>query len=175
VLGVAHSQVRRFEIGDTRDPSVEFVAACCAVVGLDLGVRAFPAGDPIRDRGHVALLERLRTRLAPELHWRTEVPLPMPGDLRAWDAEVSTLGWRLLIDAETVVTDGQHLERRVALKARDSGMGHVALLVADTRANRRALELLRPGLRELFPLDTRELLRALGAGRDPGAGGIIVI
>ena len=174
-VGVAHSQVRRFEVGQTEDPSIEFIAACCAVVGLDLGLRAFPAGDSMRDRAHVALLDRLRVRIAPNLRWRVEVPLPIPGDLRAWDAEVAGVGWRVRIDAETAIADGQLLERRLALKARDSGPGHILLLVADTRANRRAIALLRPGLGDLLPLDTRPVLRALGAGLDPGAGGIVVI
>ena len=129
----------------------------------------------MRDRAHVALLERLRVRLAPGLRWRVEVPLAIPGDLRAWDAEVAGVGWRMRIDAETAIADGQLLERRLALKGRDSGPGHVVLLVADTRANRQAIQLLRPGLRDLLRLDTRAVLRALGAGLDPGAGGIVVI
>ena len=49
------------------------------------------------------------------------------------------------------------------------------LLVADTRANRAAMAVLRPGLRRLLALDTRELLAALSAGRDPGSGGIVIL
>jgi transcriptional regulator with XRE-family HTH domain len=174
-VGASHSEVRRFEIGETADPSLDFVAACCAAVGLELGVRAYPAGDPIRDRAHLELLERLRRRLHPSLGWRTEVPLPIPGDLRAWDAEVRGGTWRAWVDAETVVPDGQALERRLALKARDAARGHLILLIADTRVNRAAMTILRPGWRELLPLDTRELLSALSAGRDPGSGGIVIL
>jgi len=174
-VGASHSEVRRFEIGETAAPSLEFMAACCAVVGLELGLRAYPAGDPIRDRAHIALLERFRARLHPSLSWRTEVPLPLGGDLRAWDAEAAGTGWRARVEAETAITDGQALERRLALKVRDSGPGHVILVVADTRANREALVTLREGLRRLLPLDTRQLLGALAAGRDPGAGGIVIL
>jgi transcriptional regulator with XRE-family HTH domain len=174
-VGVSHTHVRRFERGELREPTAEFMAASCAVVGLDLAIRAYPAGNGLRDRAQVALLERFRLRLHPTLEWRTEVPLDIPGDLRAWDAETGRGGWSVRIDAETAVRDGQRLERSLALKARDSGPGHVVLLVSDTRTNRASLALIREGLRALLPLDTRAMLSALGAGRDPGAGGVVIL
>jgi transcriptional regulator with XRE-family HTH domain len=174
-LDVSHTQVRRFERGELREPTAEFMSASCAVVGLDLALRAYPAGTPLRDRAQLALLERFRPRLHPGLAWRTEVPLPIPGDLRAWDAETGRDDWRVRVDAETAVRDGQRLERSITLKARDGGPGHVVLLVSDTRANRAALAVIREGLRELLPLDTRAVLAALGAGRSPGAGGVVFL
>jgi hypothetical protein len=145
---------------------------------LDLSIRVYPAGDPIRDRAQLALLERLRVRLHPSLRWRTEVPLPIERDLRAWDGEIrgaAPEGWRARVEAETNITDGQALERRLTLKLRDDPGGHLILLVAETRANRRGLASLGPGLRELLPLGTREILAALGAGRDPGGSGIAIL
>ena len=174
-LGVSHTHVHRFERGELRQPSVEFVGASCAVVGLELGLRAYPAGGALRDRAQLALLERLRARLHPSLAWQTEVPFAIPGDQRAWDAQTGADEWIVNIDAETAIRDGQALERRLALKARDGGRGHVVLLIANTRANRAALALLRDGLRPLLPLDTRAVLAALGAGRDPGVGGIVIL
>jgi hypothetical protein len=155
-----------------------FVGAFCAVVGLELAVRAYPAGDPIRDRAQLGLLERIRSKLHPELRWRVEVPLPLDGDLRAWDAEVrGTVGpqWRVRFEAETNISDGQALERRLALKMRDDPAGHTVLLIADTRANRRAISRLREGLRGLLPLDARPILSALAGGRDPGGSGIVLL
>jgi hypothetical protein len=168
----------RFERGDVDRVSIAAIGSCCAVVGLDLSIRAYPAGDPIRDRAQLALLERLRARLDPGLRWRTEVPLPIDGDLRAWDAEI--LGerpspWRARVEAETRIADGQALERRLGLKARDDPDGHLILLVSDTRANRAALRALHPGLRDSFSLRTREILAALSVGQDPGSGGIVVL
>jgi hypothetical protein len=154
------------------------VGAWFAVIGLDLAMRAYPAGDPIRDRPQLALLERLRTRLHPGLRWRTEVPVPIEGDLRAWDADARGTNpgrWRLRIDAETHIGDGQALARRLSLKARDDPDGHVVLLVSATRMNRHALALIREGLRDLLPLDSRELLRRLASGEDPRQGGVIVL
>jgi hypothetical protein len=159
-------------------PDLEFLGAYCAVLGLDLALRAYPAGDPIRDRAQLALLERLRKRLHPSLRWRTEVPLPIDRDLRAWDAEVSgrqPRHWRARVEAETRISDGQALERRLTLKYRDDPGGHLILLVSDTRANRAALRSLREGLTELLPLNTRDLLAAMAAGRDPGASGIAIM
>ncbi len=154
------------------------VGAWCAVVGLDLTIRTYPAGDPIRDRAQLALIERFRRRLHPSIRWRTEVPIPLPGDLRAWDGEA--IGrmphpWRVRVEAETRLADGQALARRLGLKVRDDPGGHVVLVVSDTRANRLALGTIRAGSRELLPLGTREILKALAAGREPSGSGIVVL
>jgi hypothetical protein len=79
------------------------------------------------------------------------------------------------VEAETRLADGQALERRIALKIRDGGPGHVLLLVADTRGNRVALTTLREAHREQFPLDGRHVLQALREGRDPGASGVVIL
>ena len=176
--GASASQLLRFERGSLERVTIADVGAWCAVVGLDLAIRTYPAGDPIRDRAQLALLERLRVRLHPSLRWQTEVPLPIEGDLRAWDAEVRGRDpgpWRTRVEAETRISDGQALERRLALKLRDDTDGHLILLVADTRTNRRALAALRPGLRAMFPCSARDVLAALGAGREPPGGAILVM
>jgi hypothetical protein len=54
----------------------------------------------------------------------------------------------------------------------DPTVDHVVLLLADTPANRRAMALVRELLRSELPLDTRSVLRALEAGRSPGANGV---
>ena len=174
-VGMSHTQVARFERGDARASPIEFVSACCAVVGLELSLRTYPAGDALRDRAHAALLERLRRALHPTLGWRTEVPLARDGDLRAWDAEIRGLGWRAHVEAETRLADSQALERRLSLKHRDGGGGTLILLVADTRANRTALLTVRPAVRELLPLDARSILGALRAGTEPPENGIVVL
>jgi hypothetical protein len=101
--------------------------------------------------------------------------LPIERDLRAWDAEIRSRGWVMRVEAETRLTDGQALERRLALKIRDGGPGHVLLLVADTRLNRRVVATLRGVLRAQFPLDGRHVLRALRGGLDPGGSGIVML
>lgn len=176
--GAVHTQLWHFERGHLKRPDIGELGAWFSVLGLDLVLKAYPAGDPIRDRAQLALLERFRARLHPSLRWRTEVPLPIEGDLRAWDAEVrgrQPRPWRLRVEAETNAADGQALERKLTLKLRDDPDGHLVLLLADTRANRVALRVLRAGLRNLLPLDTRSILAALAAGHDPGASGIVIL
>jgi len=170
--GASHQQLMRFEAGELERVSIPEMGAWCGVVGLDLSLRAFPGGDPIRDVGQARLLERLRRELHASLRWRTEVPLPIAGDLRAWDAMISGDRWRLAVDAETVLNDIQVLERRLTLKQRDGGADHVLLLVAETPRNRRA-RAAAPASLAAFAGNPREVLAALREGRDPGASAVI--
>jgi hypothetical protein len=172
--GSSHQQLLRFERGQLTRASIEDVGAWCAAVGLDLGVRAFPAGDPLRDRAQLALLERLRAAVHPSLHWRTEVPLPIEGDLRAWDAVIQGDGWRARVEAETTLDDVQALTRRVSLKLRDDPGGRLILLVADTKRNRASLPALSVGTRELLPLRSRPILAAIRVGAEPPGNGIVM-
>src|SRR5439155_1077959 len=84
-----------------------------SAVARDIRMHAYPAGDPIRDAGQQRLLDRFRARLHTGLAVRTEVPLPIESDLRAWDAVVRGADWRRPAEAETVLDDIQALERRL--------------------------------------------------------------
>jgi hypothetical protein len=171
--GLSRSGVERIE-SRTRRSTVREYAAFGAVVGLDIRLRAYPAGDAIRDAGQVRLLERLRARLLPSLRWATEVALPIDGDPRAWDAPIRGDAWRIAVEAETVLDDIQQQEGRLALEQRDGAMDHVILLVADTRRNRRAL-VAAPAAFTTFSRDVRQVLRALGSGADPGTNAIVIL
>jgi transcriptional regulator with XRE-family HTH domain len=173
-LSVSREIVRRLERGDARAFSVDNLALVAAGLGLQLAVSLHPDGDPVRDRGHLALLARFRARVAPPLNWRVEVPMPIPGDRRSADAVISGGGGGLLVEAETHLHDIQALERRVAAKARDLAIARVVLLVADTRHNRHVLRL-HPELRTAFPLSARACLAAFDAGRLPQAGAVVIL
>ncbi len=173
--GMSHAQLGRIERGSNRDLTFGQAARAGTAVGLRLGARLYPDGDPVRDRAQLALLERFRARLPPGAIWTTEVPLPIPGDRRAWDACVVLRDRRAGCEAETRLADVQALERRLALKLRDGAVDLLILIVSDTAANRRVLALHREDLRSLLPLDGRDLLRSLGAGRLPEASGLLVI
>jgi hypothetical protein len=56
---------------------------------MRLGARAYPEGDATRDAGQARLLSRLQARLPAGGRLRIEVGLGIPGDVRAWDAEIS--------------------------------------------------------------------------------------
>jgi transcriptional regulator with XRE-family HTH domain len=171
--GLSRTGIERVESG-TRRSTVRDYAAFGAAVGLDIRLRAYPSGDPIRDAGQQRLLQRLHVRLHPSLRWATEVTLPIEGDLRAWDAIIRGTNWRLPVDAETALDDIQATERRLALKRRDGGVDHVILLVADTPRNRQALAA-APGAFADLALRTREVLVALRDARHPGGSGIVIL
>lgn len=174
-IGRSHTEIGRIEHGLASHVPYETLALAAAAVGLELPLRLFPAGEPIRDKGQVPLLARLRSRLGTGLGWRTEVALQIPRDLRAWDAAIIGPGWFVPVDAESRLHDVQALSRRLALKRRDSGVAVMILLVADTRHNRSVLRLARADLVADFPLSSAPILAALSAGRAPSASGIVVL
>jgi len=173
--GTSISAVSRIERGVAIHAPYERIAVVASILGLDVPLRAFPAGDPVRDQAQLALLARFRTALHSGLTWRTEVPIRRDGDRRAWDAVIGGSGWRLPIDAESRLRDVQALTRREALKRRDDGSSVTVLLVAATRHNRHVLRLAGPDLVADFPIGSREALATLVKGQPLPASAIIVI
>jgi transcriptional regulator with XRE-family HTH domain len=169
------SQVSRLERALVRDASVRTYAVLFAVLGMRLSARPYPEGDPVRDQGQARLLSRFQGRLPSEALFRTEVLLGIPGDIRAWDAELTLGGERCPIEAETALRDLQATDRRIALKLADSGVTRVILLVADTAANRAVLRAHRELLRDRYPLDGRQIWRSIRSGRCPERSGIVLL
>ncbi len=151
------------------------LATLFAVLGHRLSVRPYPDGSPIRDAAHARLITRFRTQLPGVFEFRTEVPLRLGQDLRAWDGEFRLGDDSVKLEAETVLHDIQAMDRRIALKMADDRVERVILLVADTKRNRRVLKEFRELLRGRYPLDTRPVLRALREGHLPSDSGIVVI
>ena len=173
-IGVSHTQVLRIERAQAPHVDIETLARLAAVLGHDLSLAVHPAGSPVRDAAHLALLDRLRRRLSSDLIWRTEVPMPIPGDARSADAMIRSARLEAMVEAETRVHDVQALDRRIAGKQRDLGAARVILLLADTRHHR---ELIRttPWLTDRFPIGTRRALAALARGDDPGTDCLVVL
>ncbi len=173
-LGVGHELVAKALRADASVLTVDVVAKLAAVLGLELGASLHPVGDPVRDKAHLALIRRFRARLGPGLTWRSEVPIPIAGDRRSADGVIAGPGFGILVEAETRLDDVQALERSIAGKQRDLGIGRVILLVADTRHNRDVIN--RVGeLRLRFPLATRACLLALARGLDPGGDALVIL
>lgn len=172
--GVSQATLSRLERGG-HATTIRSVAVIAGVVGLDLSVRLFPGGAPVRDAAHLRLLARLQSALPGLRSWRAEVPLPIPGDQRAIDAVaragLASIGFEL----ETRLADAQAVARRATLKQRDAGLDRMVLVLADTRANRAALAAAWPTLRATFPAEPRSLLAALRAGAAPSANGTVLI
>jgi transcriptional regulator with XRE-family HTH domain len=173
-LGTSVDRLRRAERGDPATLTVDLAARYAAMLGLELAVSLHSVGTPTRDKGHVALLERFRTRLPSTIRWRTEVPVPITGDPRSGDGVVSIGQIDCLVEAETHVGDYQALERRLFAKARDLGAVRVVLLLADTRHHRRVVREL-PDIRSRFPVDTRQWFRAIAEGQDPGGDALVIL
>lgn len=174
-LGLSPSAVSRIERALVPQVSVVRLSELLAIVGLELSVKAYPGGQPIRDAAHAALLEAFHACLHPGIAWRIEVPLPSAGDPRAWDALVRKSGWRYGVEAETEPRDGQALARRLELKRRDGAVSGVLLVLPDTRRARAFMREAGDYLRPLFPVTGRRALELLAAGADPLGSAIIVI
>ena len=173
-VGVSLETLIRLERGDPRSMTIDLSARVAAVLGVELAASVFPIGSPLRDRAHIALLERFRRRLPHSAMWRTEVPVPITGDLRSADAIATIAHVEYLIEAETHLRDFQALERRIAGKARDLGVDRVTLLLADTRHHRTLLRT-TAALHERFPVDMRAWFRAATEGHDPAGDAIVIL
>ncbi|HEX8938865.1 MAG TPA: helix-turn-helix domain-containing protein [Candidatus Limnocylindrales bacterium] len=172
---VSRNQVSLVERAAAREASLRSLMILAGVVGLELSVRAYPAGPPVRDAGQLALLGRLRARLPASARWSDEVPLPVEGDRRAWDAVITLDGVRVAVEAETRLLDVQAVRRRLNLKLRDDpSVGRLVLLIPATRTNRATLRTVG-GLGPDFPLPSAVALRSLAAGRPPDANATVFL
>jgi transcriptional regulator with XRE-family HTH domain len=174
-VGLSGARLSRIERGLVATLTIDQASRLLAVVGLELSARAYPAGTPTRDAAHAALLGRLRGRLHGSLRWSTEVPLPVPGDLRAWDAVITGSGWWVGVEAETRPRDTQALLRRLGLKARDGEADVVLLALTDSRQNRDLVRSHRDDFATRFPIGGRRALELLGAGARPDGSAIVIL
>ena len=172
---MSNSEISRIENGQLGSVGFVVVVQLLSTVGLELAARAYPIGGGVRDRGQLPLLGRLRHRVGDAFAWRNEVPVPIAGDLRAWDAALFGNDLRIGIEAEARLRDIQSVDRRVMLKLRDSGWDRAILLVSATRSNRLVLREHGEALTANYPIPQRQALKALHAGADPGGNCLIVL
>ena len=169
---LSQATVSRIERGATA-ASVDDVAALASVVGLDLVVKLYPGGSPVRDAAHVRIMSRLKALLPAAMRLAAEVPIPIPGDQRAVDAMVVDPPLRVGFELESRLLDAQGLARRVALKQRDARLARMVLVFPDTPANRAAAASGQATLDAGFPVGHRATLAALRAGELPKGNGIL--
>jgi transcriptional regulator with XRE-family HTH domain len=172
--GLSGSEVGRVERGESPWLRTVNAARLLGAVGLDLWVRAYPGGPPVRDAAHLRLIAGFEARLPSAVRCHREVPIPTSGDRRALDLMLAGLPLRTGVEAETMLDDTQALQRDINLKRRDAGLERMILLVRDSARNR---DILRStdAFDRSFPLRTRAVMAALSRGRDPGADGIVVL
>jgi transcriptional regulator with XRE-family HTH domain len=174
---LSRSRYTRIEGAAVGTMTVMEAARISSVLGLELGVQAYPGGDPLRDGAHARRLHAFGGHVGRPLTFRREVGLPsVPGrvELRAWDGEVRGRGERTAVELEMRLHDAQAVERRIGLKRRDDPTDHFLLLIADTRHNRGVLAG-SPGLLADLPrLRPSRVFRALEEGRHPPTGLLLV-
>jgi transcriptional regulator with XRE-family HTH domain len=172
--GTSHTQVLRVERGLAPHIDIDVLARLASVVGYELHFGIHPAGPPVRDKAHLALLGRLESRMHASIRWRAEVPIPIPGDPRSADATAVAPTFDAVVEAETRLGDVQATQRKLRAKQRDLDTTRAILLVADTRHNRAVLAAVAD-LRAQFPISTRACLAALGRGEDPGGDCLVIL
>jgi transcriptional regulator with XRE-family HTH domain len=176
LVGWSQPEVSRFEHLVRRDTvTFDDLARVASNLGLELVANLFPVGDPVRDKGHQALLARLRAILATAWRVVAEMPLPNVRDARSWDLGLRLAAQRVGVEAETAIRDVPWLVRRMRERERDGGMDEVLLLLADSRANRALLPQLLEALGSRFQTPTRGILRALREGRPVPGSGVILL
>ncbi len=176
--GMSRSQVSRVERGLSSDVTIDAIARLLAIVGLELSARAFPGGPPVRDSAQLALLARFKRLISPGLTLRTEVPLPIAGDQRAWDGVIDegrAEDW-MAVEFETQPRDIQELLRHQALKRRDDPrVSRVLLVLGDNRHNRRLVREFDELLRSAYPTPAAEVRASLAEVRLPKANGLLLV
>jgi hypothetical protein len=172
---ITASAVSRIERGEVAGVSLVQLSKLCALVGLDLAARAYPGGAPIRDARHNRLLEKLHELLHGSLRWSLEVPLPGPGEQRAWDALIRGEGWRFGVECELNPIDGQALIRRLNLKQKDGLVDGLILLVPDTRQTRDFRREFEAELRHMFPVPGSLAVGLLPQGAKPGGSAVVIL
>jgi transcriptional regulator with XRE-family HTH domain len=174
--GVSRDLIGRLEREELERLPFGDLAAIASTLGLDLRIGAWPAGDPLRDQVQLRLLEAFRLRLHASLTWRTEVPLPISGDRRAWDAVVGTPDGLVGIEGLSRIGAVDATIRRANLKLGDDPrISRAVLVVNDTARNRSALRAGIATVRAEYPLQTREVMAALSAGETPRLNGVVVL
>jgi transcriptional regulator with XRE-family HTH domain len=173
-IGASHSHVSRVELGQIKGYGLKDLCRHAAVVGLKPWLALYPRVARPLDRAQLQLLARFRFRISSSWKVVIEATIPIQGDLRAADALL--IGdVRCMVEVITRLADVQAQLRAAHLKQRDIGADRLIFVVAGTTTNRRALAAAGSAARDAFPLDTKATLRALAAGIDPGADGLVLL
>lgn len=174
-LGWSQSEYFRFENRRTRATSIIDISAVASLLGLELSAGLHPVGQPIRDKGHQALIRRFLAQISEAFRVLAEVPLPIPGDRRAWDLLLRLPQQLIGVEAETRIRDMQRLVRHVHQRERDGGVDAIVLLLAATRTNRELVDELRIALGPAYATLPRALLASLRSGQLlPGSGVVLL-
>jgi transcriptional regulator with XRE-family HTH domain len=175
-LGWSHSRYRRFEANLLAALDISDISLVASHLGLELSASLFPVGDALLDKGHQALIKRIRHLLSPLARVIAEAPVAIAtADRRAWDLVVGIAAQLVGIEAETRVRDVQAFVRRIRMRERDGSADVIVIVLSDSRANRFLVDELREALGPAYATPPRNILAALRAGQPvPGSGVLLV-
>jgi len=174
-IGLSASEISRREHGNAPNVSALSLSQHAAAVGLRLVITTYPTGSGVRDAAQLKYIHRFLERVSDRFLRELEAVIPLPGDLRAVDVVLRAAGCLIAVEVITRLGDVQAQIRLARNKARDIGATRLILAVAGTHANRRALDEARSALNGAWDLDSRRVMAALAAGRQPDHDALILI
>lgn len=174
VLGWSPSKVRRIERGRRSSVTHLELASFAAVVGLRFSGRMFPGEIRLRDAAQLEMINGYRALLASS-GWicQIEDPMPITGDLRAFDLTARAGAIRVAHEFISRLHDLQAQLRPIMRKQRDAGIGCLILVIKDNAENRRSVREAGEAFRDAFPLGSRTVLQTIRERRDPGRNGVV--
>ena len=178
-LAVDPSSIWRLEAGQVAQVTVQRLSEMASMLGLELSLRFYPIGDPVRDKGQLALGKRFSGLLSDRWRVTDETLLPGAGEERAWDKLLRLVGatptYLVGVDLETRIRDIQALVRRTRGRERDGLVDAILLVVSDSVANRRLAEDLRTALGNAYLNDANEIVRQLKGGEPLVGSGVVLL
>jgi transcriptional regulator with XRE-family HTH domain len=163
-LGLSQSEISRRELGLAYGISGASLAFHAAAVGLKVAVQLWPVGAAVHDAAQARYVAAFVARVGARWRVTLEATVPVAGDLRAADVLLTNEVARVVVEVITRLADLQAVVRLAQAKARDLGATRLVIVIAATHANR-----------DSFDLDSRAVLAALAAGRDPGRDAIVLL
>jgi transcriptional regulator with XRE-family HTH domain len=179
LVGVTKAQMSRLEAGQIQKVTVERLSEVASVLGYEVSLGLHPIGDPVRDKGQVAIGRRFDAILSDAWRVTNETLLPGSGEQRAWDKLLRLLAasppYLVGIDIETRVRDIQALTRRTRLRERDGMVDAILIVLSDSANNRRLVDELRKSLGPAYSTSPRRTLAALRSGQRLVGSGVVLI
>jgi transcriptional regulator with XRE-family HTH domain len=174
---ISRSSYSRIERGKRTSVMLMVLARIATVLGLDLVLKTYPGGAPLRDTASAGQITYVCGQVARPLRARTEVPLPQRTDhpeQRRWDVLLSGSGRRTGMEFETRLYDAQAQHGRWNLKMRDDPVDSLVVVISDTRRNREVLRTFPELFADLPRLGSSQFLAMLRDGQHPPTGLVLL-
>jgi hypothetical protein len=177
--GTSQSSMARVLTNQRADIGLIELSEVASVLGMELFVRVYPIGDPVRDKGQLAAGRRFDACLSGRWLVMDEAPVAGPGDERSWDKSLRLKDAQpthvVGVDIESRVHDIQAIVRRTRLRERDGRADAILIVLSDTAHNRRIVDDLRHSLGESYATPPRVIMRALREGSQLLGSGVVLI